>query len=375
MKRIKMVLFLSLAMIFLVSCNKEYSNKGETKKEITKKDYIKYEDTFYETFDTIVSFSCYTTSEDEFEGYKKIVRDNFKKYNDIFDNYKDYPGVVNVKTINDNPGTEVVVPKELFDLIKFSKESYKNISDRTNIAMGKVTMYWSDLRDYFEDGDGNEDREEDFSILTSEELKNLNGKASVDMIELNEKNLSVKLLNEDTKIDLGAVAKGYTTELVADLLEENGLENFIISAGGNVKAVGQPQDGNRTKFGVGIQNPDNAIGLSDEKIKDVLFINNLSCVTSGDYQRAFELDGKTYHHLIDPDTFYPKNNYRSVTVVTEDSGLADYLSTCLFLLDLDDAKALLSKHEDVGAYFILSDGSTFITENLKDRLESLGAKN
>lgn len=65
-----MVLFLSLAMIFLASCNKEYRNKGETKKEITKKDYIKYEDTFYETFDTIVSFSCYTTSEDEFEGYK-----------------------------------------------------------------------------------------------------------------------------------------------------------------------------------------------------------------------------------------------------------------------------------------------------------------
>lgn len=68
-----MVLFLSLAMIFLASCNKEYRNKGETKKEITKKDYIKYEDTFYETFDTIVSFSCYTTSEDEFEGYKKLL--------------------------------------------------------------------------------------------------------------------------------------------------------------------------------------------------------------------------------------------------------------------------------------------------------------
>ena len=81
-----------------------------------------------------------------------------------------------------------------------------------------------------------------------------------------------------------------------------------------------------------------------------------SLVTSGDYQRYFEVDGVRYHHIIDPDTLYPASLYRSVSVITPDSGLADFLSTYLFLSDLEEGMALVESLPDTEALWVLSDG-------------------
>ena len=90
-------------------------------------------------------------------------------------------------------------------------------------------------------------------------------------------------------------------------------------------------DSSRKKWGIGIQNPDGNPNDPDEPSLDILYLNDKSLVTSGDYQRWFEVNGEKYHHLIDPVTLMPAQYYRAVSVVTEDSGIADFMSTTMFL--------------------------------------------
>ena len=132
-------------------------------------------------------------------------------------------------------------------------------------------------------------------------------------------------------------------------------------------------DGIREKWGIGIQDPDKAVVEDEENILDVVFINDASVVTSGDYQSYYIVDGKTYHHLIDPETLMPAEYFRSVTIITKDSGVADFLSTTVFLMPLEEGMALIDSLEDTEAYWVLRDRSTVISDGLKYMLRSHGA--
>ena len=112
---------------------------------------------------------------------------------------------------------------------------------------------------------------------------------------------------------------------------------MLISVGGNVYATG-PKLSDGTPWVIGIQDPD----ASDKNLHTV-FITENSVVTSGDYQRTYWVEGKPYHHIIDPETLMPSTYWRSVTIVCDDSGLADALSTALFLLPLTEGQELLDK--------------------------------
>lgn len=145
----------------------------------------------------------------------------------------------------------------------------------------------------------------------------------------------------DVKLDLGSYAKGYVTEIVGEYLENEGINKYLINAGGNVK-VGSSykSDG----YAVGIEEPFNT-----SKIYKVLHVENESVVTSGSYQRYYEYNGKNYNHIINPKTLFPDNYTKSVTVITKDSKKADILSTYLFLLPIDDGLEYVNNLDDVEA--------------------------
>ena len=165
---------------------------------------------------------------------------------------------------------------------------------------------------------------------------------------------------EGMTLDLGSIAKGYSGELAADYLRENGVESALLNLGGNVQTVGSKPDG--SPWEVGIQDP------SVDSPMMVLSIQDQAVVTSGGYERYFEQDGQTYWHIMDPATGRPADSgLLSVTIVGDKGGICDGLSTSLFVMGLDKASQLWSQSNDFEAVFVTDSGTVYITEGLKDR--------
>lgn len=329
--------------------------------------YEKYSYEFFGTFDTIVQISGYAKSEDEFGTYSAHVYQRFGELHKLYDNYNTYEGVNNIKTINDNAGiTPVEVDPQIIDLLAFCMDSYEKLSQKTDISIGAVLNIWHNYREA-----GLNDPE-NAAVPTQEELSAADQFTGMDNIIIDTKNNTV-YLEEGTALDLGAVAKGYATQVVARELYEMGFKSFFISSGGNLKAVGAPEDDTKSAWTIGLQNPfyfddpDNAEGLID-----IAYVNDMSVVTSGDYQRYYEVGGVKYHHLIDPETLFPAGYFSAVTIFAEDSGLADFLSTAVFLAPYDEGRALIESLDGVDAYWVRKDGTVEATDGAKERLKNLG---
>ena len=166
-------------------------------------------------------------------------------------------------------------------------------------------------------------------------------------------------LGEGMLIDLGAVAKGYAGDRVTALLRSSGVKSALINLGGNVQCLGKP-DG--TKWKIGVQDP------SGSGYVGVIEAEDEAVVTSGGYERYFELDGKTYWHIIDPSDGRPADSgIISVTVVGA-SGLAcDGVSTALFVMGKEKASELWRENGGFEVVFVTESGEIIITEGLSGR--------
>lgn len=161
------------------------------------------------------------------------------------------------------------------------------------------------------------------------------------------------------KLDLGGIGKGYAADHVAQILRDAGVESAHISLGGNIYVLGEKDRG--VPWTVGITDPD-----KKEEYMATLKVSDTSVVTSGDYERYFEQDGKRYCHIFDPKTGYPaETDLRSVTVVSPDSTMADAYTTALFVMGFDKAWEFCQQH-DVQAVFVLDDHTVRVTDGLKD---------
>ena len=158
-------------------------------------------------------------------------------------------------------------------------------------------------------------------------------------------------LKGGTTIDLGAIAKGYIADMLSDYFKSQGITKGIINLGGNVLMIGEKEPGIPWK--VGVQNPD---GAQNSYIATVS-INDQSVVTSGVYERFFEIDGVKYHHLLNPFTGRPTDNgLLSTTILSEESVVGDALSTSCFALGLDKGMELIENTPGVEGVFILENG-------------------
>lgn len=305
-------------------------------------------------FDTPVTFQAQCSQED-FEKYTKILKQVFKENNKRFDQYNAYSGINNVYTINHQAGSQpVTVDDTTLDCIKLALQIHE-ICPKFDISYGNVMDVWHTYR---EEGMKLNEKGKDGKLPTDEEIQTALSHGGTDKIQINGNQIS--FTDPDTMIDLGGIAKGYTTQLAKKALNKAGLHNGFINAGGNVVLLGPKPDG--SAWTIGIQDPD-----SQNSVVSFETDEDKTIVTSGDYQRYYTVDGKRYAHIIDPDTGYPANNCRSVTVITSDSGKADGLSTSLFCLDYEQGKAL-AKKEGVQAIWIFDkDHSPNETPNLKTK--------
>ena len=303
-----------------------------------------YEATFLSLFDTVTVIKGAADSQEEFSEITQSIHDQLQEYHQLFDIYHDYDGINNLKTVNEMAGqTPVEVDKRIIELLLDCKEYYALTGGMVNVAMGSVLKLWHYARN-----DGIDDPQ-NAEVPDMDQLLDAARHTDMDAVVIDEEKSTVYISDPDVQLDVGAIAKGWSVQRVV----ETAPKGLLISVGGNVCATG-PKNEEGMPWVIGVQNP------SEDSYLHTLYVDNECVVTSGDYQRYYVVDGKVYHHIIDPDTLLPGTNWRSVSIVCADSGLADALSTALFLLPLEDGMQLAEKC-DAEAMWVDAEGNQYYT--------------
>ena len=319
---------------------------------------VKYSSSFTSSFDTVITLIGYANSQAEFDHWADLAESEFLKLHQLFDIYHEYPDIHNLMTVNHQAGKgPVQVDARILDLIEFYLDHDHLAPGKVSPSLGSVLRIWHDHREAAESGQA--------TVPNLADLQAAARHIDPSTLKIDRQASTLELTDPQVRLDVGAVAKGYATEIVARLLQSQGMTSGIISAGGsNVRLIGKPADSARETWAIGIQNPFVSMLIPEGQSVDVIQSNDTSIVTSGDYQRYYLVDGVVYHHLIDPDTLMPANHQRAVTIVTPDSGLADYLSTAVFLLPYEDGRKLVESLPDCEALWIFQDGSMKATDGL-----------
>ena len=336
---------LLLLSLFLTGCASS-AEKAPEKKQYTA--------SFLDVFDTVTTMAGKAENEEVFRTTTQKIHEELKEYHQLFDIYNDYEGINNLKTVNDNAGiAPVEVDSRIIDLLKDCKTYYELTHGMVNPAMGSVLQQWHVARN-----DGINDPANAY-LPKAERLEAAAQHMDFAAVVIDEAASTVYISDPDVRLDVGAVAKGWSAQRAA----EHAPAGLLMSVGGNVCATG-PKDENGTPWVVGIQDPNGG-----DQYLHTLYLTKGSLVTSGDYQRAYVVDGELYHHIIDPNTLYPSTLWRSVTILCDDSGLADALSTALFLLPLEEGQLLLDK-TGAQAMWVNRAGEQFYSPGFQDNIRT-----
>ena len=316
----------------------------------------RYTAAFWGSFDTVVVITAYSASQRQFDVAFEAAVNSFSEADIYYDRFSYSEEIANMAYINRHAAErETAVDERLFSLLKYGIDGAYRTEGLVDMTFGAVSSVW-----YAEVEKG------DFACVPPPDLlQKVNRHTGIENVLINEGDKTVKLLNDGVMIDAGAFAKGYAVEEAAEILVRSGHNRAAISGGGNIKTL-DPPDG-KQKWSIGIQHPDAAVMQADGSIETV-YINGMSVATSGDYQRYFVSGGKRYHHLIDPETLYPADYFRSVTVVCENAADADLFSTALFLCDMEKGKAMAEK-EKLAVLWVAHDGKTEINSRMKKLIE------
>ena len=271
--------------------------------------------------DTYIYIKIYSNDSNKANKALKKVEKIYKEYHELSDRYNSYPNIKNIYYIKNNNSKDeyIKLDKKLYDLIKYGLDYKEKTNGYVDIGAGNLIDVW---KRYIEKKDG---------LPSSKELES----AKKDYVEIVLKDNMIK--NNHPNIDLGCIAKGYTTEIVGEYLKSVGIKKFLINSGGNV-LVGE--NVNKKDYTIGIEDPD-----VKYDIFDIVKGNNIAVVTSGGYERFYEYNNKRYSHIINPYTLYPSNKMKSITVISKSSKEADIMSTYLFMLDVDEALDYVNKND------------------------------
>lgn len=331
------IIILIFCLIFILSgCSLESS-------ELTRR-----QSQFIELFDTATVLIQYTKTEEEFKETSQLIHDELEIYHELYDIYNNYPNTNNIRTINEQAGkAPVIVDKKIIDLLLFSKKAYYATNGKVNVAFGSVLRVWHDYREQ------GENDPLQAKVPPMEQLRAANEHCDIEDVIIDEAAGTVFLQDPEMLLDVGAIAKGYAVERISEYARSIGFTDGLISVGGNIRVLGY-KGKDRELWSIGIQNPDRE---SEQKDLFVTHITDKSLVTSGDYLRYYTVDGKRYHHIIDPMTLFPSTYFAAVTIITPDSGMGDALSTAIYNMPFEEGIAYIESLDNTEAVWIYSDGS------------------
>lgn len=360
MKKIFSILFLMIALIIpQLACNAKVPNNNQG---VSKTSFH---------LDTVCTITIYSMDDTQNKSEEELEKEAFHLMTDAFKLCDEYEKILSktvvgsdIYNINNADGKWVDVNQITAETIKKGIE-YGNVSNGAfDITIGDVTDLWDFHK---EDEDGEKTGELPDKNLLSEAAKH------VDYNNIEIEGNKVRLKDSNANIDLGGIAKGYIADKVAEYLELNGVTSAVVDLGGNIVVIGQKgssiKDGEGVNFSIGVASP-----VSDRGgLLGTILCSNKTIVTSGTYERYFEIDGVRYHHVLNPDTGYPvETDLLAVTIVGERGASADCdgLSTTCLALGKEKAVSLIEKTKDVGAILVDSDGevTAINVENFEQKM-------
>ena len=314
----------------------------------------KYSSYSFDYFDTVTTIVGYEKTQSDFEKVSAEILDELEGYHRLFNIYQRFEGLENLCTVNElKEGSHrtVTVDKRIIDMLLYAKQMYFKTNGKVNIAMGSVLSIWHEYREK-----GSKDPK-NASLPPTGILEDAAAHTDISGIQLDTEACTVTLTDPAMRLDVGAIAKGYAVEMIARALEEKNIEGYLLNVGGNVRVIGAKPDGSPWIIGI-----ENSNGHTDEPYAAYLSLKDESVVTSGSYQRYYTVDGKRYHHIIDPETLFPAENFLSVSVICQSSATGDALSTALFCMSYEEGLSLVNSTEGVEAMWIFPDGEKRYSE-------------
>lgn len=286
---------------------------------------------------TYVSITIYSN------GSQKIANealDLCDKYEKIFSRTRE-DSLLFLLNENGSMIAETEEEKSLLELIKTGLKYCELSQGAFDITIEPVSSLWDFAK---------------HTIPEKQEIESALGKIDYKKIKITDNRIELN----GTRLDLGAIAKGYIADRIKDFLEEQGVKSGMINLGGNILCLGQKTDGN--SFNIGIKMP-----FDEQKVVAGVRVKDKSVVTSGNYERYFYENDILYHHILDVKTGYPcNNNINSVTIISDKSVEGDCLSTCCFVLGLDKGMELLNSIDDVCGLFVDGNGQIHYSDGIKE---------
>lgn len=296
--------------------------------------------------DTLIELKIYGY---ERKGSDSLIEDSFDLVRSLENTLSMHVKDSDIDRINQNAGVRATKVSDLTYRVLNDSLYFSGLTGGLfDVTTGPLIKLWA-----IDPPDGHYPSEEELAAVLP-----LIDYHKIDFLNNNE----IMLQDKGMIVNLGAIAKGTIADEIKAFLLSKGVTSALINLGGNVLALGSKPDG--SSFVIGIQDPDSSRGdylLSIE-------INDETVVSSGDYERYFEYNGKKYHHILNPKTGFPADtNIKQITIVTSVSQTADGLSTSVLLLGVEKGLALLESLDGVEAILITKDHQIYFTEGLRDR--------
>lgn len=339
MKKNSILSFVLITFLIISGCNS--SSKAESNNLVTSP----YSKTEF-LMGTVVTVKIYDKDKEE------ILDIAFERINELADKISSEEENSEISTINENAGIKSIeVSDDVYRLIEIAKEHSHLADGKFDFSVGPLTNLWHiGFPDARKPGQSEID-----AILPLIDYQS---------VILDEKRQTIFLTEKGMALDLGAIAKGFITDEVVTVLEENNVTTAIIDLGGNIFVLGNHPSGEA--WTVGIQDPNATRGATIGKVKR----SNESIVTSGIYERYLEVEGERYHHLLNPDTGYPfTNDLAGISIITNSSTDADALSTTAFSKGIEEGIYFIQEFTEAEAIFISHDKKVYTTKGLKGKFE------
>ncbi len=340
-------------------------------------DLARNERIYTQYFDTTIEVVFHTAPEGDPETVLEGLKTLLSEIHKLADRFESYEGITNVKTINENPSHPHEVDARLFEMIAVGEEYHDLTHGYFNIALGPVIDIWQERLDLCE---GLHCELSEDVLPTREELEAADEHTDIKGITLDEDELTVKI-EEGMSLDLGGIAKGYAAKHAAEYLKDAPhVEAFILNAGNsNIEVYGENPRTDDDLWVIDVIDPTfepdfwSILRGESEYFARVFLEDGDSIVSSGNYERYFDVDGVRYHHLIDPYTLYPTGTLETeaqgnpfidrllcrrgeeyplgVWMTTDDPLAGDILVTAAYLMPIEESLAYVEGLEGMEALY------------------------